>query len=162
MSNAIVPVDILKIMEQEYTNMNLKIVEVICQTYDLDLSDVKSMLKDKMSIQFDINDGKNNYRLVQRKGSSIQNKVKDEERCIANIYDSTVKTVRRCTRSRIDRCLLCAVHLRMHKNDRLKLYGVADGYEKQYQEFSDAPCEEILNKVTPLQGLKKQVVRKIK
>lgn len=164
MSNAIVAHDMLLLMENEYSNMLCTVIEEICSTYSLDISEVKSMLGKKMSITFDINDNVNNYRLVQRKGSICQNKLKDEERCIANLYDFSLKAPRRCSRARSsEECLFCSVHLRMHISGRLKLYGVAKEYAEEYQNFCDNPSNhKNATSLQPLPGLKKQVVRKVK
>jgi hypothetical protein len=147
---SIVPADILSIMEKEYSDMCLNIIQEVCALYQLDIEDVKNKLRTKLSMTFDINDTKNNYRYVKRAPpKKVQQMSKESDtrgtsdtQCIANLYDFSLKTSRRCTNKRDTTtrtsCLFCSTHLRMHYGGRLA-YGVEPSYEKEYKEFCALP-----------------------
>lgn len=155
MCTVIIPGDILRIMEKEYSDMCHPIIEAICDEYDLPITDVKRMLINKMGMTFEIDEQQNNYRMVKRKPKKT---VSDTcTRCIANLYDFQVRAPRRCIQKRDGESVFCAVHKRMFKDDRLA-YGIAEGHEQEYQ--TELNKSEL--KPEPNPRLKKQIIKKIK
>ena len=163
---SIIPADILTIMEKEYSDMCLHIIQEVCVLYNLDITDVKKKLGTKLSLAFEIDETKNNYRYVKRAPPKRRELVDDTKAadniCIANMFDFSLKTSRRCTRNRDikadPKCLLCSVHLRMHYGNRLA-YGVASEYQKEYNAF--CALDQPIANVKPV-AVKKQVIYKVK
>lgn len=182
--SAIVPHDLLRIMENEYSDMCLGVIEIICNHYQLDITQVKNVINKKTGMTFVIDETKNNYKLVRRKPSKPS--LDSACRCIANLFDFQTRTARRCVHARkkeddLEFNLFCSVHNRMFRTDRL-----AYGIDKSCQEEYDAaigrmskPIHEVKTKDAfislrkkensdasrgekPPVLLKKQVIKKLK
>lgn len=168
-SPAIVPHDILKLMEKEYSDMCMIVIAEICDQYSLCIHDVKKTLRKKLGMTFEIDLEKNNYRYVKRKPDTCT--IENEKRCAAVMYDQVYCVHRRCRREQyFDKSkgeyisIFCSTHQRMARDGRLDLYGVAEGYETQWKkEEAELKAKgDAVPHLAPPKKLKKQVVRKVK
>ncbi len=130
MTCPLIPDFVLKMFEKEITNINLKIVQKICELYNLDEQDVKEKLAKDININFSIvSEDIEQVKIVKKHTKKNDNK---DDLCVARVYIPNELFVKQCSRPKCgDDNMFCKLHQRLNQEGKLK-YGTI---------FEDKPDE---------------------
>jgi hypothetical protein len=127
MTTPIVPDFILELFKNEIKKINLGLLEEMCKTYNIDIEEAKTKLKDSLNINFDLN--KNEKIKIVNK----QKELPSEERCIARLFRKKDMEVFQCSRRKKE-CDFCKKHEKMYDEDRLKYGTINDDIPEALSE----------------------------
>jgi len=127
MTTPIVPDFILELFKNEIKKINLGLLEEMCKTYNIDIDEAKTKLKDSLNINFDLN--KNEKIKIVNK----QKELPSEERCIARLFRKKDMEVFQCSRRKKE-CDFCKKHEKMYDEDRLKYGTINDDIPEALSE----------------------------
>lgn len=117
MTAPLVPSFLLKLFEAELHKVNGKIVDRICDLYNLNKKDVHSKLGKMLYTEVEVEQDKK-MKVIK---VTPQKEITDDERCTARYYNKEEKQVMRCKKKAKMQCF-CMSHYNLSRQDYLR-YG---------------------------------------
>jgi len=119
MTCPLVPEFILKLFEQQISNIVEQCVVKICDEYALDNNDVKRLLTREMNMSFSIvNEDIEQIKIVKKNNKHEKDSIAV---CEARIFIASDLIVKQCSRSKLnDQCRFCKTHQKQFDSNTLK------------------------------------------
>jgi hypothetical protein len=143
MTTPLIPEVVFNLFQNEITKINTVFLTKVCETYNLNIEDVKKTLEKELKVSFTLNPQE---KVIIVKKQKVP---EDNERCIARIYRRKDLEVLQCTRRRHNdtTCDCCKLHGKMYHEGRLK-YGL----------MTEPTPDELSPEVLSKKKLKKKVL----
>ena len=106
MTTPIIPEFIVELFANEIYKINLRIVDIICSKYNLNVDDVKQTLEKDLNISFTINT--DNIKLIKK--NKYGSNTTKENRCEGRVYHKDDNEYVQCSRKRYENTSYCKTH----------------------------------------------------
>lgn len=149
MTTPLVPSFLLKLFEAELHKVNSKIVDRICELYNLNKKEVHEKLGIMMFTEVDIKDDKK-MKIVR---ITPHKEVPKDNRCIARYYNKDNKEVMQCKKLAKMQCF-CMSHYNLSRQDYLRYGTIHNPIDGHGPDFN---VVKLVDRI----GEKKKVVMKV-
>lgn len=127
MTSIVIPDFIFKMFTQKVLEINKTVVDMLCDHYQLDKTDVFEFLEKEMKINFKlVGEDIEQVKIVKKhKKKGNQNQIDNKEKstfCDARVFIPSELIVKQCSRSKLNGSSFCKIHDKLNQTGNLK-YG---------------------------------------
>lgn len=140
MTAAMLPDFVLRLLEVEISKVNMKFLETIAETYNIDKTEILNLMKESMCVALLPSD-EQKIKIISKRVMKLRD---PSERCIAVTFNKNELEVKQCSRRYLDGCEFCKTHLRLSRENRLR-YGTVRDKEKP-KEIAPATLKKVVKR----------------
>jgi hypothetical protein len=108
MTTPIIPEFIVELFANEIYKINIRMVDIICTKYNLNVDDVKQTLEKELKISLTIDPSKTIIKLIKK--NKYGSKTTKENRCQGRVYHKDDNEYVQCSRKKFENTSCCKTH----------------------------------------------------